>query len=428
MDGGNGRALNRLAVRTIDKWSKCAAPGAKLSDGGGLFLRKLESGATTWQLKYRHGGVERTFSVGQVNLARARKERERIKDLIKEGRDPVQSRRLDRAEQVASSSETFADLVDVWLRKQKPAWSAIHYDKSSKAIERHVTAVLGKLPVRDITPSMVSSIVETVQAGGKRETAAKLLQHTRAIFRLAAAKGLRNDNPAEAAIEVLAPVGNVRRRPALLDFPSLGELLRAAERAQISPEVRLCHRLIAFTATRIANATAAKWSEFHLDDAVPTWRIPRGSMKVNKGRTHDHMVILPAPIAEDLRRWRAMLRDAKSPYLFPRQGHRGRGKRELQPYLARESVEKMLHALGYKDRHVAHGWRASFSTLAKDSGTFDKDAINLALDHVHDSDVARAYDRGERRAQRIALAKWWGEQLIAAERGGKVVPLRKKVA
>lgn len=114
----------------------------------------------------------------------------------------------------------------------------------------------------------------------------------RAIFRLAAAKGLRNDNPADAAIEVLAPVGNVKRRPALLDFPSLGELLRAAERAQITPEVRLCHRLIAFTATRIANATAVKWSELHLDNQVPTWRIPRDSMKVRRGRTHDHVVIL----------------------------------------------------------------------------------------------------------------------------------------
>jgi integrase len=275
---------------------------------------------------------------------------------------------------------------------------------------------------------MVSSVVETVQAGGKRETAAKVLQHTRAIFRLAAAKGLRNDNPAEAAIEVLAPVGNIRRRPAMLDFPSLGELLRAAERAQISPEVRLCHRLIAFTATRIANATAAKWSEFDLEAAVPTWRIPREAMKVRRGRTHDHVVLLPASIAEELRDWRRLQHDVKSPYLFPRKGNQGRGLKERQPYLARESVEKMLHALGYKDRHVAHGWRASFATLAKDSGLFDKDPIDLALDHVHASEVARAYDRGERRAQRIALSKWWGDQLIAAERGAKVVPLRKKMA
>ena len=65
MDGGNGRSLNRLSVRTIEKWVKGAPPGAKLTDGGGLYLRKLESGATTWQLKYRYGGAERTFSIGQ---------------------------------------------------------------------------------------------------------------------------------------------------------------------------------------------------------------------------------------------------------------------------------------------------------------------------------------------------------------------------
>ncbi len=426
MDGGNARALNRLAVRTIDAWRKRAVAGEKLSDGGGLFLRKLPSGATTWQLKYRHGGVERTYSIGQVDLSEAREERERIKRVLKAGDDPVQARRIERAEAVASSGETFADLVESWLKKQRPAWSAIHFDKSSKAIERHVTSALGKLPVRDITPAMVSSVIETVQTGGKRETAAKILQHTRSIFRLAAAKGLRNDNPAEAAIEVLAPVGDVKRRPALLDLPSLGELLRAAERANISPEVRLCHRLIAFTATRIANATAAKWTEFDLDAPVATWTLPRASMKVRRGRTHAHVVVLPAPVVEDLKRWREAQADLKSPYLFPRRGE-GRGEHR-QPYIARESIEKMLHALGYKDRHVAHGWRASFSTLAKDRGKFEKDVINLALDHIHDSEVARAYDRGQRWDQRVALAKWWGEQLDQAQRGALVVamPTRKR--
>ena len=88
-------------------------------DGGGLFLRKLESGATTWQLKYRYGGVERTFSAGQVDLAKARKDRYRIKAVLKEGRDPVQARRLDRAQLIASSGETFADLVDTWLKMQR---------------------------------------------------------------------------------------------------------------------------------------------------------------------------------------------------------------------------------------------------------------------------------------------------------------------
>lgn len=423
MDGGNSRALNRLAVRRIESWRKAAAAGEKLSDGGGLYLRMLPSGATTWQLKFRHGGIERTATIGQVDLATARAERERIKKLIAAGRDPVQAKRLDRAAEVASSGNTFADAAEAWLLLRKEGWSAIHYDKSSKAIARHVTAAIGKLPVRDITPAMVSSIIEKVQAGGKRETASKVLRHTRAIFRYAAAKHMRTDNPADAAVEVLVAPGDLKHMPALLDFPSLGELLRAAERAQISPEVRLCHKLIAYTATRIANATAARWDEFDLDAEVPTWRIARSAMKVRRGRTHDHVVVLPAPIVEDLKHWREVQADVRSPYLFPRKGE-GRGEHR-QPYIARESVEKMLHALGYKNRHVAHGWRASFDTLAKESRLFDKDALKLALDHVHDSEVARAYDRGERWDQRVKIAAWWGQQLAAAQRGAQVVQLPK---
>jgi integrase len=435
MDGGNARAVNLLTVRRIQSWIKTAAPGAKLYDGGGLFLRKLPSGAATWQLKYRFEDpddaerrVERTYSLGRddfapTDLAAARAKRDEVKRLHKTGRDPVQAQRLERAELVASSGETFADLVQDWLKKQRRAWSDIHYDKSSKAIERHVTRVIGDLPVKDITPRIVAKIIEDVQSGGKRETAAKLLQHIRAIFKLAAATGLRDDNPADASSAVLDPARDVRRRPALLTFPVLGELLRTAERAAITPEVRLCHRLIAFTATRIANATAARWSEFDLDAEVSTWRIARASMKVRRGRLHDHVVVLPEALAADLRRWRAAQADVKSPYLFPRRGE-GRGAHR-QPYIARESVEKMLHALGYKDRHVAHGWRASFSTLCKDSGLFDKQVIDLALDHVHDSEVARAYDRGERRKQRVELAMWWGKQLADAERGAEVLPLRR---
>ena len=36
-----------------------------------------------------------------------------------------------------------------------------------------------------------------------------------------------------------------------------------------------------------------------------------------------------------------------------------------------------------------------------------------------------AYDRGERRKQRVELAMWWGKQLADAERGAEVLPLRR---
>ena len=45
------------------------------------------------------------------------------------------------------------------------------------------------------------------------------------------------------------------------------------------------------------------------------------------------------------------------------------------------------------------------------------------LDHAHDNEVARAYDRGERFTQRVELFNWWGEQLTAAQHGAKIIAL-----
>ncbi|MGQ0658079.1 MAG: hypothetical protein ACT4NU_08310 [Chromatiales bacterium] len=81
--------------------------------------------------------------------------------------------------------------------------------------------------------------------------------------------------------------------------------------------------------------------------------------------------------------------------------------------------------LGLEGRHSPHGWRSALSTLARDHG-FARDVVELALDHAHDNEVARAYDRGERFTQRVELFNWWGEQLAAAQRGAKIIPLPGK--
>lgn len=51
-----------------------------------------------------------------------------------------------------------------------------------------------------------------------------------------------------------------------------------------------------------------------------------------------------------------------------------------------------------------------FPALARDYG-FARDVVELVLDHAHDNEVARAYDRGGRFTQRVQLFNWWGEQL-----------------
>ena len=114
---------------------------------------------------------------------------------------------------------------------------------------------------------------------------------------------------------------------------------------------------------------------------------------------------------EELRAWRRTV-GAKG-HLFP--GATG------QKFLSRESLEKAYRVtLALADKHSPHGWRAAFSTLAREGG-FDRDVVELALDHVHDNEVARAYDRGGRLEQRVKLAGWWSDQLSQAQRGADVV-------
>ena len=121
-------------------------------------------------------------------------------------------------------------------------------------------------------------------------------------------------------------------------------------------------------------------------------------------------------IAAELRQWQGVF--GGRGFVFP--------SPTGNKYIGRESIEKVYRVtLGLEGKHSPHGLRSAFSTLARDQG-FARDVVELALDHAHDNEVARAYDRGERFTQRVELFNWWGEQIAAAQRGAKIIPLPGK--
>jgi integrase len=415
-----GRSTNKLSDRAIKAFVASARNGSastkKLSDGGGLYITLTPAGSAVWRLKYRLVGKERLYAIGvypAVGLEAARAQRAMVKELLREGRDPLKTRQLTRASAAASSDTTFAGATEEWLSRRKADWSDIHYLKSRQALERDVLPALGTLPVSDITPAMVAKVVESVVSRGAGETASKILWNVICIFRLAQARGLREDNPATPVRELLPKRKAHTQRPALLDFKALGDLLRRAELAPLSPAVRIAHRLVSFTAARIGNIVEAQWKEFDLDSETPSWTIPRAKMKMRE-RAHDHRVLLGPTIVGELRTWRAVT--GGKGYVFPSPSG--------NVHITRESLEKAYRkTLGMEGKHSVHGWRASFSTLARDAG-FSRDVVELTLDHIHDNAVARAYDRGERLVERQKLMYWWDSQLSSAQHGATVIPLR----
>lgn len=415
-----GGIFNRLSDKACKAFAAQKAHGTKLSDGGGLYLLITPAGSASWRVKYRIEGKEKTYSIGnypEVSLAAARVELGEVKALLREHKDPVTERRVNRAASAASADDTFRAVAQDWLVMKQKEWSAGHYTKSARAFERDIYPALGSLPIASITPAMVAKAVEDIHKRDVLETATRILQHLNGVFRYAQAKGLCRDNPALPARELLPRKKDTGRMPALLDWTSLGDILRRAEAARLSPSVRMAHRLCAFTAMRIGNVVDAEWREFHLDEEQPVWIIPRKKMKVTT-RDIDHRVPLSPEIADELRRWREMF--GGKGYVFPSpQG----GK-----YIGRESIEKVYRVtLALGGKHSPHGWRSAFSTLSRDNG-FARDVVELALDHAHDNEVARAYDRSERFDDRIKLFQWWGKQLAAAQRGATVIPLKTKAA
>lgn len=420
-DGGiTLQGIDRLKVKTVGAWITRAKAGTaakkKLSDGAGLYLALTPAGTAVWRLKYRLAGVERVFAIGvypAVTLAAARLARDAARELIARGLDPTIERRVDRATHAEAGAATFEAAAADWLAKQTQ-WSPVHARTCRRALKRDIYPALGNLPVGQITAAMVARAIEAVMARGAVATAKKIRRHLVGIFDLARVRGLCTDNPAIAAREVLPKQTGARHLPALLDLAALGDLLRRADLAPLSPSVHLGHRLCAFTVSRLGPILTAEWPEFDLDSDAPTWTIPREKMKERR-RAGDFVVYLGPTIAAELRAHRA--NTGGKGHVLPSPTGRA--------VITHEALEKAYRvSLGMRGMHSPHSWRSSFSSLAHDAG-FAHDVIETMLDHLHGDAVSQAYDRGERREERIRLAFWWDAQLSAAQHGGQPLPLHK---
>lgn len=84
---------------------------SRLFDGGGLMLERTESGSRIWRLRYiRPSGARNRISLGaypEVSLADARKRRDQVRALLREGLDPTSAQRDQKAADRKEAALTF---------------------------------------------------------------------------------------------------------------------------------------------------------------------------------------------------------------------------------------------------------------------------------------------------------------------------------
>jgi integrase len=230
------------------------------------------------------------------------------------------------------------------------------------------------------------------------------------VFRFARDNGYfkGTDPTLEGFGKSLAPVRTVNR-PALTDRGAVGGLMRNVdtwEFLMMGPTVGRARQLLARTVVRPGELASAEWAEMDLDgqrhEGKPTWVIPLHRMKMRDTNRADHVVPLSRQAVAILKAQHELTGTGK--YVFPNE------RSDTRP-MSDTAMSAAMIALGYRDQHCPHGFRATFKTLAHDTLKAESELVERQLAHRVGNDVARGYDRSQRLEERRALMQAYADLL-----------------
>ena len=370
----------------------------RLFDGGGLYVEVAPGGGKWWRLKYRHGGKEKRLSLGvypAVSLKAARARRDEAKQQIADGIDPSDARKQAKAAEEAKVTNTLEAVSRAWLEHRSSAWVAATRAMICASLENDVFPTLGERAIDSIQPGEIRSLVQRIEARGAGETAGRVFQRLRSIFRHAIAHELIETDPTYPLkpAEIFKP-RRVTHRAALneRDVPMFLRQL-AAYGGDLTTQCALT--LLMLTATRPGELRGARWSE--LEDKAAVWRIPASRMKMKT----EHTVPLSRQALVCLAAMRKLSR--QSDFVFPSPFYPDKP-------LSDGTLNSALARLGYKGMATAHGFRTLFSTCANEAG-WNSDVIEKQLAHEERDGVRGAYNRAQWLPQRVKLMQWWADRL-----------------
>lgn len=388
-------------------------PG-KHFDGNGLYLELTKAGGRYWRMKYRFGGKEKRLAFGVypvVGLKQARDLTAQARKVLKDGGDPGELRRADKAKSAHEAVNTLEAVARDWMTHQASRWDTATAERIRATLENDIFKALGARPLVSIKPGEIMAAVKKIEARGASDQAGRVLQRVKAVYRWAMIHERIDANPMLDLVpsEILKP-REVQHRAAMTD-KELPEFLAKLAAYDGDPHTRHALRLLILTATRPGETRGALWAEFDLEAAL--WIIPAERMKM---RT-EHRVPLSSQAVEVLNSMQTL--SAGGVLVFP------------SPYypskpLSENTFNSALARMGYKNTATAHGFRALFSTVANECG-WNPDVVERQLAHKEQNGTRAAYHRSTYLKDRQILMQWWGDYLDG-RKSGKVVKMPKRAA
>lgn len=402
--------------------TKAKAPGM-YGDGGGLYLQISGDGkkriSKSWIFRYRFKGhistqgkpLAREMGLGSADtwsLAEARERARQQRQLLDEGRDPIEVRKAhDQASALEKAkTTTFQKCAKAYIKAHRSGWkNAKHAEQWSATLEAWAYPIIGKLPVGGITTDLVLKVLEQAVGEGdaaptfwtaRTETASRVRGRVENVLDWAKAKKLRDgDNPArwKGLLDKLLPapskVSPVEHHKALpyADLPRFMTELRQRD----SLSARALEYTI-LTAARTSDTIGAVRTE--VDRAGGLWTVPAGRVKGKKGTgKRDHVVPLSDRALEILE-----AQPERSAYVF--------ANAEGKP-LSNMAMLELLQGMGYGEDLTVHGFRSTFKDWCTEQTGFPNEMSEMALAHTVSDKVEAAYRRGDMRERRRRMMADW---------------------
>ena len=387
--------------------AKSKATPYRLNDGGGLTLRVMPNGSKYWQVRYRYAGKENTLQIGSyphVLLVQARRERDKHREVLRQGQDPIVARKFQRSRIRRATAETFGAIAQEWLEHRKPDIAAVTHERNEGLVRRVLTPMLGDLPLREVDATLLLSALRAAEKKGLRMSARRARIIAGQIFGYALASGRGNANPARDVAKALTKKPVTTHHTAL-SAGQIGPLLVALDRGPgVTDVVAAALKLMLYTGLRDGSLRGAQWKEIAFEGR--TWTIPASRTK----RREEHIVSLPKQAITVLTQLHALTGRGPHSFVFASTGKDG--------FLAENTLRVALHRLGFKV--TAHGFRSLLTDELYKAG-FRSEWVERQMHHKDANEVRAAYLRTDFLEQRTTMMQWWADACDAA-RAGKQAP------
>ena len=381
----------KLSARRVEALNE---PG-RHSDGGNLYLSISQNGGKRWTFFYRFGGRRREMGLGSagqngVSLADARDLAAEARRLIRDGKDPIETKR--DAEKNERIIPTFGQFADEYIATHRPKFrNEKHAAQWEMTLGDAYCNSIRSKPINEIDTEAVLSVLKPIWPTVP-ETASRLRGRIENVLDAARARGFCDgSNPAtwRGHLKTLLPARQrlTRGHHSALAYNELPAFMAALRARQSLAALAL--EICILTATRTSEVLNAEWNEFDLEKRL--WTIPASRMKAG----HAHRIPLTGRTLEILR---GLPRLDHNPHVFP-------GNARGKP-LSGMSMTMLLRRLKRGDITV-HGFRSTFRDWASEQTAFPSETCEHALAHRISDKAEAAYRRGDQFEKRRKLMDAW---------------------